>query len=104
MGARELAMEIQMAAEKRMREANERARSEGIDFRPVADAEGIRVGDVVTIGQAKSRYEVKRIDPQLSDPFDAASELVFMAGVRGLSGPFEKVVRRIPARALRKAE
>jgi hypothetical protein len=97
----ELLAELGRAARKRMREAEQTALAAGVDFRPVGEADGIRVGDVVSIGHGESRYEVRRIDPRLSDMFDAGSGLVYMAAVRGLTGPFKGRVRRIRTTWLR---
>ncbi len=87
---------------QRMNAVRREALEKGVDLLPVGEADGIKVGDVVTIGLSHSRYVVKRIDPQLSDPLDATSDLVFLAGLRGLSGPFEGRFRRIRTRLLRR--
>lgn len=97
----EFLAEMGRAVRKRMREAEQAALAAGVDFRPVGEADGIRVNDVVVIGQGDSRYEVRRIDPQLSDLFDAGSGLVYLAAVRGLTGPFKGRLRRIRTTWLR---
>jgi hypothetical protein len=99
----ELLVQLGRELRKRMSATRREALERGVDFRPVGAADGISVGDVVSIGDAHSRYEVRRIDPQLSDPLDAASELVFFAGLRALTGPFEGRYRRIRTSSLRRA-